>query len=377
VTSTPDDPNRPDPAAPSDPVDRILLREAAELLGAQGDGVATTRAVVLDDITGALSVGAYAVGGDPDRAVGAYCDSLADRTAVSTATEGAGVAVRWEDDLDAALQDANLVLLRLPKSLAALDEIAEAVARCADPGVRVLAGGRVKHMSHGMNKVLLKHFGSVRASLGQQKSRVLVADSPRSRSDRTYPVCARDDDLDLTVCAHGAAFAGSSVDLGTRYLASFLAQLPETAVDVVDLGCGTGVLAVLAARLLPAARVLAVDESLSATRSALATARANDQSERVSVRQSDLLDGVPDESLDVVLCNPPFHRGTSRDSDVAFAMFADAARALRPGGELWTVFNTHLPYLPALRRLVGPTKVLGQNPQYLVTRSRRPPAATA
>lgn len=358
-------------------MNRILIREAAELLEAQPSDARTIRAVVLDDITGALTVGAHAVVGDRDRAVRAYCDSLTDRTAVSRVTEAAGVAVRWEDDLEAALQDATLVLLRLPKSLAALDEIAEAVARCADPRVRVLAGGRVKHMSHGMNKVLLRHFGSVRASLGQQKSRVLVTDSPRSKTDRTYPVCARDGDLDLTVCAHGAAFAGSSVDLGTRYLASFLPQLPQTAVDVVDLGCGTGVLAVLAARLLPAARVLAMDDSLAAARSTMATARANELSERVSVRQSDLLDSEPDEGLDVVLCNPPFHRGTSRDSDVAFAMFADAARALRPGGELWTVYNTHLPYLPALRRIVGPTKVLGQNPQYLVTRSRRSPAATA
>jgi 16S rRNA (guanine1207-N2)-methyltransferase len=85
----------------------------------------------------------------------------------------------------------------------------------------------------------------------------------------------------------------------------------------------------------------------------------------------DLLSEVADTSIDLVLCNPPFHRGTSRDSDVAFAMFAEAARALRPGGELWTVFNTHLPYLPALRRLVGPTRIIGQNPGYLVTRSVR------
>jgi 16S rRNA (guanine1207-N2)-methyltransferase len=94
--------------------------------------------------------------------------------------------------------------------------------------------------------------------------------------------------------------------------------------------------------------------------------------ERVTVQRSHLLSAVPDASADLVLCNPPFHRGTARDSDVAFAMFADAGRALRPGGELWTVFNTHLPYLRALRRLVGPTRVVAQNPGYLVTRSARP-----
>ena len=42
-----------------------------------------------------------------------------------------------------------------------------------------------------------------------------------------------------------------------------------------------------------------------------------------------------------------------------------------PSGELWMVFNSHLPYLPALRRVVGRTTVAGQNPRFTVTRSVR------
>jgi 16S rRNA (guanine1207-N2)-methyltransferase len=83
--------------------------------------------------------------------------------------------------------------------------------------------------------------------------------------------------------------------------------------------------------------------------------------------------GVADGSVDLVLCNPPFHRGNSRDSAVAFEMLADAARALRLGGELWTVYNSHLPYLRTLRRLVGSTSVVGQNTGFTVTRSVRSP----
>ena len=47
----------------------------------------------------------------------------------------------------ALLAGASVVLLQLPKSLAELEEIADAVARYAAPGVGLLAGGRVKHMS--------------------------------------------------------------------------------------------------------------------------------------------------------------------------------------------------------------------------------------
>ncbi len=130
-------------------------------------------------------------------------------------------------------------------------------------------------------------------------------------------------------------------------------------------------LATLLARQLPLAQVLAVDESRAACLSTTATVRANGVAERVNVRRTDLLAGIPDGTVDLVVCNPPFHRGTTRDSDPAFRMFSDTTRALRAGGELWTVYNSHLPYLAALRRLVGPTLVVGQNPRFRVTRSRR------
>jgi 16S rRNA (guanine1207-N2)-methyltransferase len=265
------------------------------------------------------------------------------------------------------------VVLRLPKGLAALDENAESVARWADPAVELLAGGRVKHMTRSMNDVLARHFGSVRGSLGAQKSRVLIATGPRPGEASRYPLCGVDDDLGLTVCAYGPAFAGAAVDPGTRYLLTFRGSYPRTARQVVDLGCGTGVLAVTAARTLPEAHVLGLDESRGAVLSAAATAEANGLAERVEVRRTNLMEGVPDHSVDLVLCNPPFHRGNTRDSAVAFEMFAEAARTLAPAGELWAVYNSHLPYLRALRRLVGRTDVVGQNPAYTVTRSIRTP----
>jgi 16S rRNA (guanine1207-N2)-methyltransferase len=157
-------------------------------------------------------------------------------------------------------------------------------------------------------------------------------------------------------------------------LLSLIPRVAPEAHDVVDLGCGTGILAVLFARQHPGAAVRAVDESVAACRSAAATARRNNVAERVTVQQAAGLSGITARSVDLVLCNPPFHRGTTRDSDAAFAMFADAGRALRQSGELWTVYNSHLPYLPALRRLVGSTTVVGQSSSYTVTRSRVPAA---
>ena len=345
----------------ADPVDGILLREAATTDLAAGP------VVVLDDQSGALTLGLADL--LPSVDVRVACDALSEEEAVAASVTGLPRISLLPALGPELLDGARLVVLRLPKSLAALDELAEAVARWADLEVVVLAGGRLKHMSRGMNDVLARHFDEVRASLGSQKSRVLIARGPRPATGSRYPLTGTDDELGLTVRAHGAAFAGATVDLGTRYLLGFRATWPGAARTVVDLGCGTGLLAVGAARALPAAAVLALDESRAAVSSATATAEANGVADRVEVRRTQLMRGVADHSVDLVLCNPPFHRGNTRDSSVAFEMIGEAARTLAPGGELWLVYNSHLPYLRALRRVVGRTTVAGQNAHFTVTRS--------
>jgi 16S rRNA (guanine1207-N2)-methyltransferase len=347
-----------------DAVDRILLHELDDS-GWLGDGYA----VAVDDVTGALSTGLAARNGGGT--VGRCHDSLIAERAVTEQLSRLGVDVPAGHLGPDTFRHAELVLLRLPKSLAALDELAEAIARQAAPTVRILAGGRIKHLTRGMNDVLARHFERVSASLGRQKCRVLRASEPIRDTASTQPATRRHDDLGLTVCAYGGAFAGSSIDLGTRFLTSFADRLAPGVQTIVDLGCGTGVLAVAAARAQPDAPVVAIDESWAAVRSARATATVNALADRITVEQSDGLPGVPDGTVGLVLCNPPFHRGTARESATAFGMIDEAARVLAPGGELWLVFNSHLPYLPAVRRVVGRTTVAGQNPRFTVTRSVR------
>jgi 16S rRNA (guanine1207-N2)-methyltransferase len=117
--------------------------------------------------------------------------------------------------------------------------------------------------------------------------------------------------------------------------------------------------------------VLAVDQSAAAVASARATAAANGLADRIDVVRDDAAAGLPDASVDLVVCNPPFHLGAAVVTTAADRLFAAAARVLRPGGELWTVYNSALRYRPALARAVGPTRVADQNPKFTVVRSVR------
>ena len=178
-------------------------------------------------------------------------------------------------------------------------------------------------------------------------------------------------DLDLWVCAYGAVFAGTKLDLGTRLLLESVDRMHPAARAAVDLGCGTGVIAAVLARARPKLSVLATDQSSSAVSSALATMAANGLTERVRVLRDDAMSSLPDASVDLIVCNPPFHVGTSVDVGTAQRLFEAAGRVLRPGGQLWTVFNSHLGYRRQLNRAVGPTRVVGRNAKFTVTVSTR------
>ena len=347
-----------------DATDRLLLDTAADLIAAAGPG----EVAVVDDGYGALTLGAVALHGARDVRVAQ--DLLVGELALARNAERTGLTGTYRSvSLTAELAGARVVLVQAPKALDALREIAEVVAASAAPDVTVLVGGRVKHMTHAMNDVLRDSFADVSAGLARQKSRVLVARGPKP-GPSSFPHSQDHPDLGLTVLAHGAAFAGTKIDLGTRTLLGCLDRM-RSAETALDLGAGTGVLAAALARSRPELTVLAVDQSASAVASAVATAAANGLGERIRVLRDDAAASVPDGSVDLVVCNPPFHLGAAVVTTAADRLFAAAARVLRPGGELWTVYNSALRYKSTLARIVGPTTVAQQTPKFTVTVSTR------
>jgi 16S rRNA (guanine1207-N2)-methyltransferase len=367
----------PDVEAPNlqawDATDKLLLDAAA------GRVAPDSPVAVIGDRYGALTLGA--LGSLGVRRVRVHEDLITGERALRNNATVLGLAGFEQLPLgEELLAGAETVLLQLPRSLAELEEIADAVARYAATDVVLLAGGRVKHMSLGMNAALGRHFHSVQPQLARQKSRLIIASGARQASADTAtgetgaqgpaPAVEHLAELDLDVAAYGAVFAGTKLDIGTRFLLTFLPEMPAVR-HAVDLGCGTGILAAMYARQNPGARVTATDRSAAAVASAQATARANGLGDRIATLQDDAMSTLPAASADLVLLNPPFHLGASVHAGAGIKLFEAAARVLAPGGQLWTVFNRHLQYHPALERLVGPTTVKGNNPKFTVAVSTK------
>lgn len=331
------------PADRPDAVTELLLTEAGEL----GEPVA-----ILDDQDGALTRALEARGHAPQ----VWCDDLRSERAVPEA---------WRSPTPAdAAAGVRTVLWRLPRSLGAVEEYAQAIAAHAHPDVRVIAGERDKHLSRSMNDVLARSFTSVTASLGRRKARALIASRP-TPGRPSWPRTARLDALDLEVVAHGATFNTNRLDHGSALLVGCFDRLPQAAT-AIDLGCGSGILATLLARR--GMGVSAVDVAWSACESTRLTADTNGVV--VDVQRRDGLDGW-DQPVELVVTNPPFHVRAAKDTSPARELFAQAGRALVDGGELWCVYNAHLPYLSWLRERVGPTDIMARDRAYVVARSIR------
>lgn len=344
-----------------DAVGRLLLGEAGSpagpILVVDDPGAALTH-TLLDSVDAPLVLN--------------YSDDVRDAQAAPAASRISGLD-------DGRIATVKTVLLRLPHSLAGLEETAQRLARVLPADAVLIAAGRVKHMTRTQNAVLAASFTEVRASLGQQKCRALHASGPRP-GPVTWPRERALPEWGLTLVAHGATFNTNRLDAGTRLLLSALesrlVELVETtpppaerveAPRALDLGCGSGVLACWLAKR--GWSVEASDVSAAAVASTRASAERIDVD--VDVIWRDGLTGVAASSYDLIVTNPPFHVGAAKDSTPTLRMIEDAAEALRPGGQFWCVFNSHLPYLAAMRAAIGPTRVVARDRAYTVARCAR------
>lgn len=301
--------------------------------------------------------------------VSAWCDDRRDADTLDPDHLLNPLTARPED-LPAA---STAVWTPLPTSLDALDELCGALWRLARTNdLHVVAGGRIKHMTHSMNDVASRWFDDVHASLGVRKARVLHFTGPRQHPAVTGEWPRTNTVRGLTVRAHGAVFHTAGLDAGTALLLCHLDRITADCPGsghAVDLGCGNGIIAANLARDLPGRRVTATDVSWAAVDSTILTATANDLD--VETCWADGLTALPDASVDLVVTNPPFHQGTAQDHAPTIAMLTDAARVLKTGGVLWCVHNNHLPWASQLRRHVGPTRQIDRNRHYTVTRTVR------
>jgi len=278
----------------------------------------------------------------------------------------------------------GLLVVKVPKSTALLEEELRMLRPLLRPDAAVVGAGMTRHVHTSTIDAFTGALGPTTTSLARKKARLLHSTldpsvvPPPSAWPRTRTVRPG-----LTLVHHAGVFSAAHLDAGAALL---LDHLPDVSVadggaEVVDLGCGNGVLGVAVLAADATARVTFVDESFAAVASARASVSASLGDEALDRARFVVGDGlelavdgrpVAAGSVDLVLDNPPFHDDHALGDAVAWQMFTEAYRALRPGGELRVVGNRHLGYHLKLRRIFGNCEVVASDPKFVVLSATRP-----
>lgn len=162
----------------------------------------------------------------------------------------------------------------------------------------------------------------------------------------------------LTIKTLPGIFSRDGLDVGSQLL---LEQLPALQGRVLDLGCGAGVLGVVAQQRYPDIQLTLSDVQAPALAATQATLAENQLSGHVVASEgfSDL-QGL----FDVIITNPPCHEGRQLSTQATAAWIRDARDYLAPAGRLLLVANAFLPYATLLDQHFGSHQLLAHQSRF-------------
>ena len=221
-----------------------------------------------------------------------------------------------------------VVLVRLPKALALLEYQLHQIRQFAPVGTVVAASAMAKDIHTSTLETFETLMGPTTSSLAESKARLILSTvTDKTVPANPYPTRWKVPALNASLVNHAGVFSREGLDEGTKLLLQHFPKIGPEVRSIVDLGG------------------------------------------RAQFLTGDGLEDFDKASIDLILCNPPFHFQNAQTLDVAYSMFDDAQRVLRPGGELWVVANKHLGHHKALAQRFPVVRTAALTDKFIVLRA--------
>ncbi|MEY8251843.1 MAG: methyltransferase, partial [Colwellia sp.] len=279
------------------------------------------------------------------------------------------------NSLDSLPNDIDIILYKIPKSKALLIEQLIQIKKSVSDNCIFIAADRAKEIHSSTLKVFEKHLGTTKTSLAVKKARLIFCQFDNKQVHQSpFPTIwslahkSNNDSpsRELIISNHANVYAREKLDIGARY---FIENLPKVTANskVIDLGCGNGVIGLSVLANQADAHVQFIDESTMAIASAKQNIMTNlpELIEQCEFTLNDSLTDIEGGSVDLILCNPPFHQNTATTDHIAWQMFKDSHRVLKKGGELRIIGNQQLAYHIKLQRLFGNETLIASNNKFV------------
>ncbi len=374
-----------------DAADEYVLDDLADLATIEAD-IEGANTIIIGDSFGALACGLASFGPIVINESAAGRQAISENLEASNLTPEvvAGVRVQSILDLDETMSDQpfDLVIIKIPKATPQLVEILHILRPHLTASTRIIGAGMAKHIHTSTIDAFEKVIGPTTTSLAKKKARLIQVVLAADRTPRPNPWPKTWKAHGHTLINHGGGFSPNKLDPGTSLLLDSLRSIDElipedAAIDgapfrVVDLGCGNGIVGLYLAAIADQAavehHVHAVDDSALAIKAATASWMASRPAGAGGVdfhHAHRLVNVLEPASVDLVVVNPPFHEDRVLGDEVAWSMFVDAHKVLRPGGKLVVVGNRHLAYHAKLKKIFGSANNVGSNAKFVVLEAQR------
>lgn len=280
-------------------------------------------------------------------------------------------SVQFINSLDGLSGTFDTVIIKAPKTLALLEDQLLRLHPHLTASTQVIVGGMIKTLPPSVWALLERLVGPTTTGLARKKARLifvtpdLTLNIPLNR----YPTSYQLEESDKVISNHANVFSREKLDIGTRF---FLQHLPVGLgnSEIIDLGCGNGLVGLMVAQKNPAATVHFIDESFMAVASAKDNFhRAFGVEGKATFCVGDGLCDIAAASADLILCNPPFHQHNTVGDQIANSMIKESKRVLRVGGQLLLIGNRHLNYHLNLNRLFGSHTVIATNNKFIILKA--------
>ena len=348
-----------------DAADEFLLNYVDEIKVLSRHG----KLLILNDTFGALAV---ALANHP---VYSWNDSFMAQLALRENLLANGYPaeqVKTNSGIDFPTVTVDCVLIKIPKTLALLEHQLYLLRQVLDHDTHIIAAGMARNIHRSTLELFETILGPTTTTRARKKSRLILVQRDQSLKEGQshYPDSYElQVDRNYRIINHASLFSRDRLDRGSQLLLEHM-PVAERFRRIVDLGCGNGVLGIIATALNSKASLLFCDESYMAVASAEENFRAAfAQTREAEFRVADGLQGVAADSRDLVLVNPPFHQQHNVGDAIAWQMFKQARTVLVAGGELRIVGNRHLAYHSKLKKLFGNCETVAADSKFVVLSS--------
>jgi 16S rRNA (guanine1207-N2)-methyltransferase/23S rRNA (guanine1835-N2)-methyltransferase len=220
------------------------------------------------------------------------------------------------NSLDLLPSDIDVILFKIPKSKSLLIEqliqIKNSISKHSlNKNTVFIAADRAKEIHSSTLKLFEKYLGTTTTSLAVKKARLVFCHFDQKQSHMSpfptiWSLPNNTLNCEFFISNHANVYSREKLDIGARY---FIENLPKVKPNsqVIDLGCGNGVIGLTILASEPTACIQFVDESYMAITSARLNIEKNlpTLATQCQFHLNDCLTNMKSNSVDLILCNPP------------------------------------------------------------------------